>query len=151
MRDLDNLLRLCFKEREFLRDDLKANVASQTGRIQEYNNQFMEAIVRMQENLHILQDPKTNPGAPTLDEEDYEAQFNAKQVLSDQLRGGRDNFRNFLILNSQDDGQHSQSKKEEEKVNMRRIIGNSKPKSWKPSRIEYGKALKAVLDSSENR
>lgn len=150
MRDLDNLLRLCFKEREFLRDDLKGSVASQSGRIQEYNNQFMEAIVRMQENLHILQDPKSNSGAPTLDEEDYEAQFNAKQVLSDQLRGGRDNNRNFVLIKSQE-GKDGKSKSEEEKMHMRRAIGNNKPKSWKPSRIEYGKALKAVLDSSENR
>lgn len=47
MRDLDNLLRLCFKEKEFVKDDLRVSVASQSGRIQEYNNQFMEAIVRM--------------------------------------------------------------------------------------------------------
>lgn len=83
MRVLDNLLRLCFKEKEFTKDSLSQSMVTKSGRIQEYNTQFMEAIVRMQENLHILQDPATNPGAPTLDKEDYEAQFDSQHVLSD--------------------------------------------------------------------
>lgn len=51
MNDLDRLLRLCFKEKEFVKDDLQASISAQSGRIQEYNQQYLEAVVRMQENL----------------------------------------------------------------------------------------------------
>ena len=54
MKELEHLLRLCFKEKEFVRDELQASVAAQTGRIQEYNEQYLGAVVRMQENLQIF-------------------------------------------------------------------------------------------------
>ena len=62
------------------------------------------------------------------------------------MRGERDDHKNFLVI---EDTPNPYRK--EEKVNMRRILGNDRRKPWKATRIEYGKALKAVLDSSENR
>lgn len=90
-----------------------------------------------------MQDPKENPGAPTLDADDYEGQFNAKHVMRDQLRGGRDNHENFLGV--------APKRKDDDKVTMRRVLGNGRRKPWRPTRIEYGAALKAVLNSAQYR
>ena len=63
------------------------------------------------------------------------------------MRGDRDDHENFLVI---DEGPNPY-RKDEAQVNMRRILGTGRRKPWKANRIEFGPALKALLNSSENR
>jgi len=146
IKDLDALLRLCFKEKEFVKDELMMTIESQVGKIHDYNQQYLEAVVRLQENLQVLEDPSATAGAPTFDADDYDGQFNAKRIMHDQMRGAREDAKNFLIAEEAS----TKYRKDEDDVNMRQILGNGKQKPWKPNKIEFGKALKALFNNNEH-
>lgn len=142
VQNLDRLLRLTFKDKEFAEDKLKSNIEDELSKIELYNQKYNNAIDRLQQNLQILEDPKKHPDVHTLDADNYEGQFSAKHLLHNYIRGEMDDQENFNIVEALGKNLLEDDK---DNPNMRRILGVGRRKPWKATRIEFGPALKELL------